>query len=124
MVALAGAWVDVPAGEVVVAGVDVACAQMHDDQPGETGKSDAFSVRAALAKGDLAKLLKSQGFAEAGFRVQQFAVWTITNNPSRSGYVHLTSFGIGSGPSAADLREIKAMFKDAGITTGAYRALP
>lgn len=124
MVAIDGTWVDVPAGEVVIAGVEVACAQMHDDQPGDTGKSDAFTVRAALAKGDLAKLLKSDAFREAGFRVQQFAIWTITNNPSRSGFVHLGTSGVGSGPSTADLREIKSMFKDAGIATSAYRALP
>ena len=124
MVVITGTWVDVPAGEVVTAGLDVACAQMHDDQPGETGKSDAFTVRAALAKGDLAKLLKSGAFAEASFRIQQFAIWTITSNPSKSGYVRLGTSGVGSGPSAAELREIKSMFTDAGIATGQYRALP
>lgn len=124
MVVIAVGWVEVPAGETVKVTLQVACAQMHDDQPGAAGKAEAFTVRAAPAKGDLAKLLQADAFAEADFRLQQFAVWTITSNPTKSGYVHLGTFGVGSGPSAAELREIKAMFKSAGIATGAYRALP
>lgn len=124
MVSTASTWVDLPAGETLDKVLDVACAQMHDDQPGESGKSDTFTVRQTAAKGDLAKLLKSDAFAEAAFRVQQFAIWTITSNPSKSGYVRLGSFGVGSGPSSAELREIKSIFKDAGITTSSYRALP
>jgi len=124
MVVIASLWIEVPAGETVDVTLDVACAQMHDDQPGETGKADSFTVRQAPAKGDLAKILKSDAFGEAGFRVQQFAVWTITSNPTKAGYVHLGTYGVGSGPSAAELREIKAMFKEAGIATSAYRALP
>lgn len=124
MVVINSAWIDVPARATVKAVLDVACAQMHDDQPGDTGKADAFTVRAALATGDLAKLLASETFRVADFRVQQFAVWTITSNPTKAGYVHLGSVGVGSGPTTAELREIKAMFTDAGIAAARYRALP
>jgi hypothetical protein len=124
MVVISAAWVEVPAADVVDAVLDVACAQMHDDQPGETGKADTFTVRTTAAKGDLAKLLKADAFAVADFRIQQFAVWTITSNPSKSGYVRLGTSGVGSGPSAAELRAIKSMFTAAGISTGQYRALP
>lgn len=123
MVVIHALGIDVPAGETVRATLEVACAQMLDDQPGDIGKAEAFTVRPGLAKGDLAKLLKADAFHEADFRLQQFAVWTITSNPTKAGYVHLGSFGVGSGPTAAELREIKAMFKAAGITTD-YRALP
>jgi hypothetical protein len=121
MIVISSTWVEVPAGEVADAVLDVACAQMHDDQPGETGKADTFTVREKPARGDLARLVASEMFRVADFRVQQFAVWTITNDPTRSGYVRLATFGIGSGPSAAELREIKSMFRDAGIDPGDYR---
>lgn len=124
MVVIYATWIEVPAGETVKAKLNVACAQMHDDQPGEAGKADTFTVKETLAGGDLATLLKSDAFHAADFRLQQFAVWTITSNPTKSGYVHLGTFGVGSGPSAAELGEIKAMFKEAGISTGRYRALP
>ena len=100
--------------------LDVACAQMHDDQP---GRSDTFTVRAGLATGSLSKLLAGRAFGAATFRIQQFAVWTITNNPTRSGYVGLSSVGIGGAPSASELRKIKSMFKSAGIDPTHYRAL-
>lgn len=88
------------------------------------GKADTFTVREKPAGGDLARLVASEVFRVADFRVQQFAVWTITNDPTRSGYVRLATFGVGTGPSNAELREIKAMFRDAGIDPGDYRALP
>ena len=103
--------------------LDVACSQMHDAQPGEGGKANRFHVQSTPASGALAKLLKSTAFAAADFRLQQFAIWTITDNPTRSGYVGLGTFGVGSGPSAAEIREIKSMFRSAGIDTSHYRAL-
>jgi hypothetical protein len=100
--------------------LEVACAQMHDDQP---GASDTFTVRAKLATGDFRKLLASDAFGAAGFRIQQFAIWTVASNPTRSGYAGLGSFGVASGPSAAELRLIKSILKDAGIDPTDYRAL-
>jgi hypothetical protein len=107
-------------GEHVDFVLDVACAAMNKGTP---GSSDRFTLATKPASSDLRKLVGSPGFADAGFRVQQFAIWTITNNPTRSGYVGLGTFGIGSGPSSAELREIKALFKAAGIDVTKYRAL-
>lgn len=58
-----------------------------------------------------------------GLRVQQFAIWTITDNPTKDGYVGIGSFGFGSGPGKTELARIKALFKAAGIPTTKYRAL-
>lgn len=98
--------------------LDAACAEMHDATP---GSDDTFTLETAPT-GDLAKLLDNPAFADSGFRVQQFAVWTITDNPSRRGYVGLGSFGFGSGPSDGEMEEIRRLFRDAGIPLGKYRA--
>lgn len=98
--------------------LDAACAEMHADTP---GSDDTFTLEAAPT-GDLAKLLATPAFSDSGFRVRQFAVWTITDNPSRHGYVGLGSFGFGSGPSDEELEEIRNLFRQAGIPRGKYRA--
>ena len=54
---------------------------------------------------------------------QQLAIWTITDNPTRDGYVGLGYFGVGSGPSNAEIKEIKALFRAAGIDLDKYRAV-
>jgi len=62
---------------------------------------------------------------DADGRVQQFAVWTITNNPKRNGYVGLTSgFSVfGSGPDDEEIDAIRHLFDMADIDMGKYRAL-
>lgn len=102
--------------------LDVACAQMHQDQP--TG-DDAFTVRMAEPEADLMRLLGVPEFTAETFRVQQFAVWTITNDPRRNDYVGLTSgFEIfGSGPSDEEFASITTLFESAGIDTDKYRGL-
>lgn len=98
--------------------LDAACAEMHDAVPGQ---GDEFTVQAPPS-GDLAKLLTAVGFHQSGFRVQQFAIWTITDDPSRRGYVGLGSFGFGSGPSDEEMKEIRRLFLQAGISPSKYRA--
>lgn len=120
MVVIESTTVDLGAKATATETLDVACSQMHDDQP---GGSDTFTVRARLATGALGKLLAGDAFGAARFRIQQFAIWTITSNPTRSGYVALGSFGVGRGPSAAEIRQIRTIFRDAGIDPSAYRAL-
>ncbi len=98
--------------------LDAACSEMDDDTP---GWEDTFTLQTPPT-GDLAKLIHTQAFGDSGFRVQQFAVWTITDNPSRHGYVGLGSFGFGSGPSDEEMAEIRALFRQAGIPLAKYRA--
>jgi hypothetical protein len=120
MLVISAAWVILEPGAHSDVTLDVACAAMHRDTP---GSGDSFTLATKPIKADLAKLLATPGFPAAGFRVQQFAIWTITNDPARDGYVGLGTFGVGSGPSDAEIREIKALFREAGIDTGSYRAL-
>jgi hypothetical protein len=100
--------------------LDVACASMELDQPDE---ADAFAISTAATPRDLAALLALPSFADADFRVQQFAVWTITDDPTRDGYVGLGSFGFGNGPDDDEIAQIKALFEQSGIDTADYRAL-
>ena len=120
MVVITTTSIDLEPGGTATESLDVACAQMHDDQP---SGSDTFKVRSKVATGDLRKLLAGDAFGAADFRIQQFAIWTITNNPTRSGYVGIGSFGVGSGPDTAEFREIKGIFRNAGVDPADYRAL-
>jgi len=109
-------------GETTSATLDVACVEMHQDQP---TTDDTFTVSDAAPNPDLTLLLASPELADADGRVRQFAVWTITNDPKRKDYVPLgTSFDIfGSGPDDHEIAAIRALFDAAGIDTAKYRAL-
>ncbi len=100
--------------------LSAACASMELDAPGE---SDHFAVSTAPVPEDLIKLLNLPAFLEEPFRVQQFAIWTITDNPPRGGYVGLGYYGVGSGPSDEEMQAIRALFQQAGIPTEQYQAL-
>jgi hypothetical protein len=98
--------------------LDVACAAMELDTP---GADDRFSIASAPAK--LRALVTSADFAAADFRIQQFAIWTITDNPTQSGFVGIGSYGLGSGPDDDEIAEIRALFEAAGLDPSDYRAL-
>ena len=66
--------------------LEVSCANMNKKQP---RRDDIFTVLPDLAPQDLSNLIKLAEFAFEPLRVQQFSVWTITDNPSRDGYVSL-----------------------------------
>lgn len=100
--------------------LEVACAEMHDDTP--TSK-DGFRIASDRAPRDLVKLLRLPGFGDEEFRVKQFAIWTITDNPTRLGYVGLSSWEASGGPSDAELDRVAELFAEAGIPAGHYRAL-
>lgn len=57
-------------------------------------------------------------------RVFQFAIWTLTDNPNRNGFVGITSQQRGpqGGPDWRELRMIKRLLQRAGIQTSDYRA--
>lgn len=100
--------------------LEVACAEMHDDTP--TAK-DGFRIASDRAPSALVKLLRLPGFADEEFRVQQFAIWTITDNPTRSGYVGLRSWEASGGPTDEELDRVAELFAEADIPAGHYRAL-
>jgi hypothetical protein len=120
MVVIAAQTVSLAAGESKTVSVSVACAAMHLDQP---GSSDQFALDPAPASDALLKLLAVTDFADQPFRVQQFAIWTITDNPPRGGYVGLGSFGFGTGPSDEEIATIRQLFVKAGLDPAAYQAL-
>jgi hypothetical protein len=93
---------------------------MELDAPDE---NDTFTISIVPAPEDLIKLLNLPDFHNETFRVQQFAIWTITDNPPRDGYVGLGYFGFGSGPNDEEMQKIQALFEKAGIPTGKYQAL-
>lgn len=105
--------------------MSVACARMELDEPTD---DDTFAVSQARTPEDLQKLLNLPDFLGEDFRVQQFAIWTITDNPpSPSAYVGLTyvssPFGYGSGPTAEEFSRIRTLFERAGIDLSQYPAL-
>lgn len=101
--------------------LEVACAEMYDETP---TSEDGFRLASERPTSDLVKLLKLPAFGDETFRIQQFAVWTITDNPSRTAYVGLTSSdGSGGEPTTAELKRISDLFAEAGIPAGHYRAL-
>jgi hypothetical protein len=120
MVVVARQTVEIEAKLDVEVELDVACADMTLDTP---GGSDAFSLRTGSVPKEIVKLTRLDGFATLDFRVQQFAIWTITNNPTRNGYVGLGSFGVGSGPTDEELARVRELFKEAGINPDRYRSL-
>ncbi len=107
-------------GVKVTVEVKVACANMELDQP---ASSDTFTIRRESTNPDLVKLLNLSGFERMNFRIQQFAIWTITDNSPGNGYVRLGTIGVGTGPTAEEFDQIRFMFESAGIATANYQAL-
>ena len=109
-----------PNETVMNIGLYAACANMRLSMPDE---DDVLVVGAESAPEDLVKLLDLPDFHNEAFRVQQFAIWTITDNPTRGGYVGLGYFGFGSGPDDEEMGKIRVLFEKAGIETDKYQAL-
>lgn len=100
--------------------IPVACVNMERQVP---AASDRLRLSTAAAGGDLIKLVRLPDFQSQSFRIQQFAIWTITDNPARTEYVGISSFGVGSGPNDQEIQSIRSLFNQAGIESGKYRAL-
>ncbi len=119
MVVVAKAIVPIEPGATESVTLDVACSEMHKDQP---GSNDSFKlVKRSLPK-DLTALLALEGFPAADFRVQQFAIWTILDDPTRDGFVRLGTFGVGSGPSSKEISADPEALRGSGDRPDAYRA--
>lgn len=100
--------------------VTAACANMQLDVPSE---GDTLALSVTPPPEDLLKLLQLPDFHEESFRVRQFAIWTITDNPGRNEYVGIGYFGMGTGPNDEEIAKIKTLFDKAGISIYKYRAL-
>ena len=102
--------------------VDAACANMELDAPEE---SNSLVLSTVAAPADLIKLLNLPDFHQETYRVQQFAIWTVTDNPERGGYVGIvTGFGIfGTGPNDEEIEKIRLLFEKVDIPIDKYKAL-
>lgn len=98
--------------------LEVSCANMEKKQP--TG-GDMFKISKSPAARDLLKLVDLAEFPFSSNRVQQFAVWSITDNPPLGYFVGIdTASGIRGGPTAAEVVEIRRLFTAAGIDLAPY----
>ena len=100
--------------------VSTACANMQLDVPSE---SDSLTIKTVAPPEDLIRLLNLPDFHQETFRVRQFAIWTITDNPRRDEYVGIGQFGVGTGPNDDEMQRIRTLFEKAGISTEKYQAL-
>ena len=85
----------------VLATLSSACINMHLDQP---NGQNSFTIRTTPTSSDLIKLINLTYFNSETARVKQFAIWTITDNPTRYGYTQLGSSGSYSGPTDAEMQ--------------------
>lgn len=99
--------------------VSAACANMNLKTP---TSDDRFDVADDLTSDNMARLLSSKAFKSSAFRVQQFAIWTLTDNPGRGGYVGIGAI-VGTGPSKTELESIKLLFAQAGLNPSRFQAL-
>jgi hypothetical protein len=102
--------------------LEVSCANMSKKQP---EKKDTFTLLPDLAPPDLIALMDLPDFAFESMRIQQFSIWTITDNPGRDGYMDITgSFSPeGSGPTDDEVARIRELFLLAGLDLDQYIAL-
>ncbi len=99
--------------------VPAACINMTRNTPVTANQF----IMGGPAKGDLARLVALPTFKDRPFRVQQFAIWTVTDNPTLDEYAGIGSYGLGTGPSREEMQLVRALFAEAGIATNKYWAL-
>ena len=108
-----------PGDSDVPQAVDVACTNMHLIAP---TPSNTFYFRASKSR-DLLALVNLADFQQAEFRVQQFAIWTITDNPARDAFVGIGEIPLfAPGPTSDELNQIRHLFAKAEIATSKYAA--
>lgn len=105
-----------PSGEVSLE-LEVSCANMELKQP---GGMDAFTVSTDPPNEDLAKLFALDRFQFEEIDLQQFAVWTVTDNPPDGGYVGIDSDGVTHLPWEDDIARLRTLFEVAGIDSAKY----
>lgn len=99
--------------------VSAACANMNLGTPSPL---NTFAV-SGHHSAEMAALLRVANFSRETTRVKQFAVWTISDNPSRWGYTGLSG-STGSGePTDAEIARVKELFTLAGLDPAGWRGL-
>jgi hypothetical protein len=106
-----------PGDSGVTLTVDVSCTNMNLEAPAQ---GDTFYVQGSHSS-DLRHLVNLADFQQASPRVQQFAVWTITDNPTRDGFVELCSTDC-SGPTDDEMNQIRQLLVEAGMDASKYAA--
>ena len=98
--------------------LEAACANMELKTPSE---SDTFLVSQSATPDDLIKLLTLSEFRFESFRVQQYAVWAITDNPARPGFLALIIDDIRDRLTDDNVERILSLFQSAGIDISKYQ---
>jgi hypothetical protein len=87
--------------------LEVSCANMELKQPSD---QDAFIISQGATPDDLLKLLNLAEFRFENQRVQQFSIWTISDNPARSDYTGITDEYLHGGGPTDKLNEFASFF--------------
>jgi len=108
MVACSDESIDLTSSDSEEVSVAAACANFYRDQP---DGSDKFTVTTAHSNPQLRKLMAV--IAKGHYRaiVRQLAIWSITDDPTRSEAESHTM----PGPDPADFKEAAALLREAGI---------
>ena len=98
--------------------LEAACINMELKQP---TYSDVFTISTEPVDEDLARLLALEDFRFQSTKLQQFAVWTITENPQKLYYfASIESGGYSEGLMESDVDILRALFEEADIDTSKY----
>lgn len=100
--------------------VPVVSLSMHLAPP---QSQDTFVIAKLTLPPDLVKLLNLPDFSKEPFRVQQFAIWTLTDNPARKDYAKVGSTSTASGPDSSEIQRIRMLFGKATISITGYQGL-
>jgi hypothetical protein len=92
-----------------------ACLNMRKATP---HAGSGFRLGSSQLAADLRRLLRTPEFLAQTFRVQQFAIWTVTDNPEARESVGIGNLELGSGPDKQEVSTIMAIFRGAGIPAG------
>jgi hypothetical protein len=107
-------------GQTVRRSVTAACVDMALETP---TASTTFAVDGIHSADMMTLLQRTPGFASAPWRVQQFAVWVVSDNPARYGFRELIGTGGSGPPTEAEINDMRALFERGGMNSSSYRAL-
>jgi len=124
MISVTESEITVSPHELVSEPIRSACINMHRDVPTET---DEFVVRECDEVDDLGRLIRTNAFSNCNDNeLQQFAVWTISDNPSITAMTPIvkTVNRMTHTTTRCNIHHrgaIQKMFEEAGIATQKYR---
>lgn len=133
---------DIDPAEIVSITLDAACASMNKKEPSnidsftaippvlkipeftaeQFGQKEEYYLQLINHYG-LYLLVSSKEFQEEdNFRIQQFAIWIITDDPAPDEFVEIGSYTSGAGPSYDELVKIKNLFVQIGLRPEGFKA--